>query len=306
MSNPQGPFLDRLKRSLGEARRFASWLRYDLRDHPRLALYARGQNRINQRFFARIKEAEEAGTAPHLAVHAPADPVPKTLWMYWAQGEAAAPPVVRHCVASWRRLNPDWDVRVLDAETVSDLVDLSDVPDVLPRRYTANMLRLRLLKQHGGVWADATVLCHRPLDDWLPLHAMTGFFVFSDPGPDRWLTSWFIAATPGHSLTIAWEEAYTALVTALRRKPVPYFVLHYSFQNRVRSDPDLLAAWQRCACLPATPTLLLMAALEDKLPLHAASDAIRCGLPMSKLSWKSAVEPARMEQALRDITQTRS
>jgi hypothetical protein len=31
----------------------------------------------------------------------------------------------------------------------------------------SDIIRLHLLAQHGGVWADATVLCLQPLDHWL-------------------------------------------------------------------------------------------------------------------------------------------
>ena len=293
----------RLRSSLGTVRRFATWAWHDLRASPALALYARRQSRINQRFFAQIQARDKTGASSYLSAFEPGSMIPKILWMYWAQGEAGAPFVVQRCIASWRDLNPDWEVRILDDATLSSWSDLSDVPAFLPRRYMADMLRLRLLKQHGGVWADATVLCHRPLDDWLPLHTLAGFFVFSDPGPDRWLTSWFMAATPDHPLTTAWEEAYAGLVISLRHKPAPYFILHYSFQNRARHDADLLADWKRCACLPAMPTFLLMAALEDKLPLPAATEAIARGLPVSKLSWKSKVAPAHADAVLNDLAQ---
>ena len=33
------------------------------------------------------------------------------------------------------------------------------------------MIRLELLAEHGGVWADATMLCLRPLDSWIA-HAL--------------------------------------------------------------------------------------------------------------------------------------
>jgi mannosyltransferase OCH1-like enzyme len=45
----------------------------------------------------------------------------------------------------------------------------------------AALARLCLLRTHGGVWVDATVFCRRPLDEWLPEHAASGFFAFANP-----------------------------------------------------------------------------------------------------------------------------
>lgn len=143
--------------------------------------------------------------------------VPRTLWLYWAQGWESAPPLVRECRDSWVALNPDWDIRLLDAESALDWVS-----PVIPgpswskmgHAHQAAHIRLQLLTNHGGVWADATCLAFQPLDSWLPHLTTSGFFAF------RWLkgdalhyvemgrtlhvwrmkqmASWFLAAAPGN------------------------------------------------------------------------------------------------------------
>ena len=40
-------------------------------------------------------------------------PLPRRIWMFWAQGLEGAPLLVRHCVAAWREKNPGWEVRLL-------------------------------------------------------------------------------------------------------------------------------------------------------------------------------------------------
>lgn len=119
--------------------------------------------------------------------------------MYWHSGLADAPPLVRICVESWRRRNPGWTVRVLDDAGLGQWIDMQDVRDRNPRltiQVFSDILRWRLLARHGGVWADATLYCSRPLDDWLPSNTSPmGFFCFRSP-EDFLYHSWFLVGGP--------------------------------------------------------------------------------------------------------------
>lgn len=75
----------------------------------------------------------------------------------------------------------------------------------------SNLIRLELLCRHGGAWADATTVCARPLDEWLPQHSQSGFFAFAAPGGGRPLSTWFLAATQPQDPVIAfWRAASRA------------------------------------------------------------------------------------------------
>ena len=166
--------------------------------------------------------------------------VPKVVWMYWEQGWDEAPPVVRECRRSWKHHNPGWEVRCLDGATVREYFDFAawmprdggrprwvwnlrraahDARHRLragrPRRRMigtrsvsvqarADVLRLHLLNRYGGVWADATVWCHRPLDDWIRSCLDGGYCSFVNEQERsrnaellRW-TSWFLIARKNH------------------------------------------------------------------------------------------------------------
>jgi hypothetical protein len=98
----------------------------------------------------------------------------------------------------------------------------------LPPQKISNLLRFYLLNRYGGVWADATCYCCRPLDDWLPAVMTSGFFAFrfledewvrdqlSSKFPswfekrphDRIVSSWFLAASKGNPLPLAVYERH--------------------------------------------------------------------------------------------------
>lgn len=128
--------------------------------------------------------------------------LPKIVWMYWHQGEAAAPEIVRRCIASWQTKNPGWSIRVLDAESVQEPTGLSvdwfnGRPDI-SLQFLSDMIRIALLSRHGGVWADASCYCSEPLDNWLPQRMQTGFFAFEGARRGRMIGSPFLASQPGN------------------------------------------------------------------------------------------------------------
>ncbi len=156
-------------------------------------------------------------TAHHLPFMADpfmADHIPRVIWALWLQGRSEAPGVVEACLASWEKMNPGWEVVVLDEKTAGDYVDAdaivrSNTP-YIERQAVSDILRINLLAERGGVWADATCLCMRPLDEWLGEYASSGFFAFERPGADRLISSWFLASASGCALTAAYREAVNA------------------------------------------------------------------------------------------------
>lgn len=152
-----------------------------------------------------------------------ASALPRNIWMYWHLGLDKAPKLARYCLASWKRQNPDWDVHFLSEETLGDYLD-KDMADKilslkLPLAKTANLIRLALLLEKGGVWADVDCYCPKPLDSWIHDAARTGFFAFrfedserllkpeipkwrkwTDRSNDRIMSNWFLAGHPGNPL----------------------------------------------------------------------------------------------------------
>lgn len=134
----------------------------------------------------------------------------KTIWILWVQGYDNAPPIVKKCISSWVVQNPDWQVKVVDRNTVAQYVDI-DIPqatlDRLSLNHFSDLLRVALLSMYGGVWADATLYCRQPLDTWLPEQMHTGFFSFSSKNTERVLSSWFMASTAGNAIPVKLYEA---------------------------------------------------------------------------------------------------
>lgn len=259
---------------------------------------------------------------------------PRIIWSLWFQGIEQAPPVVRECVESWRRQNLDWEFRLLDHGSVAEYLDLdlAQPPLVnLGDAHRSDLIRLHLLVRYGGVWADPTSFCVRPLDDWLPQAMGARFFAFSNVAPDRIIANWFLAAQPGEPLTSGllqrlssfWRDGrfvatrfrwlmVKVLNQMLNRRlsttaiwfsrPVrewlgvyPYFVFHYLFAQLVRQDPVCAQAWATVPRIEADPCHRL-----QKFGLSRPIDASLeewlaiTDVPVHKLTWKlpAAVAPS--------------
>lgn len=221
----------------------------------------------------------------------------RTIWMLWFQGFDAAPPLVRACLQSWRRHNPGWHVVALDRHSLHDRIALDDVialdRDDLTIQTKSDIVRLCLLRRHGGVWADATAFCFRPLDAWL-CSRYTGFAAFANPGRDRLMSNWFIAAENDNPVLLALYEMFIGFLRAntfpnqqhikaseefKRRKrrlkqsveasvrwlkpgvqarvgAAPYFLFHYCFNKVMLQNPDLRAMWEEAALERRDPARL--------------------------------------------------
>jgi Capsular polysaccharide synthesis protein len=172
---------------------------------------------------------------------------PKTIWMLWLQGWERAPLLVQACRRSWEVNNPGWTIHCLDQRTVADFIGnfeargALDDPDQPPEA-CSDRVRVALLAQHGGIWADATTYCLRPLNDWLLDVLGSGFFAFDRPGPDRLLSSWFLAARPGNYIVQRWAER-TLEYWQGRKFRHHYFWFHHIFGDEYEKNSDFRLIW---------------------------------------------------------------
>jgi hypothetical protein len=253
----------------------------------------------------------------------------RTIWSYWHQGLDSAPPLVHACLDSWRRLNPAWRIVALDRDSLAEWVDLREAVDVsrsdLTLQKISAIARLCLLRRHGGVWADPTVFCLRPLDQWLPTSVPGGFFAFRNPGRDRLMSNWFIAAEKDSALLAALHDAFIAFMNSRsfsnqnnrfgrialqalhpvlsrnvsltrhwlsprlqdRLRAYPYFIFHYVFNALILTDPGLRGSWAQVPALDAIPPHRLQALARRPGGLARAIEAIdRDAWPLQKLDWR--------------------
>lgn len=210
--------------------------------------------------------------------------LPKKIWFLWLQGLENAPLLVQKCYESWVENNHGWEVVLLDEQSISNYMPA--VSKSVTRQALSDILRINLLAAYGGVWVDATCYCNRPLDEWLYAHLQSGFFAFDKPGPDRMISSWFLAAEKYNYLVATycnkvnryWSEnpamqyiedsrrkklnkrlqrmkrqIWFSKLTTRILKVYPYFWFHYLFEQIYLHDDNFKAIWDATPKLSADP-----------------------------------------------------
>jgi hypothetical protein len=219
------------------------------------------------------------------------DDLPKVIWTLWLQGWENAPRLVKACRRSWEINNPDWTMRCLDRHTVVGFMDQDNARAALEGLDQApatcsDRLRIALLAQHGGVWADATTYCVRPLKDWLFDVLPSGFFAFDRPGPDRLLSSWFLAAARDNYLVQRWAKL-TLEYWQERQQRHPYFWFHHIFGAEYERNAAFRSTYDITPKISAAgPHYYVPQALTLWAPLSEHDEQIIAGVeaPLLKLS----------------------
>ncbi len=94
-----------------------------------------------------------------------------TIWVCWLQGEKHMPEIVRLCLSSIRKNSNGHKVILLTEENYNSFVDISyTITDLycsgkIKPEHFADLLRINLLAQRGGLWLDATILLTSPIPD---------------------------------------------------------------------------------------------------------------------------------------------
>lgn len=176
-------------------------------------------------------------------------PLPKNLWQFWEQEDVqkTAPQLNQLALEMWPALNPTWKYTLVTSRNLPSLCpDLHELFQSKPGnvQLRSDMIRLALLAEHGGVWADSSLLPLRGLDTFAnQLVLQTGFFVFTYP--DDQISSWFIASQPKNTLILTWLDAFKEKWRSRNVSDFRYFEVHYTLQELIpEGDPRIVTVWK--------------------------------------------------------------
>ena len=238
-----------------------------------------------------------------LRVEQVAAAIPPIVWAYWSGG--APPPLIARCFANWRRLNPDFSIRILDDSTVSDVVgELPEAIDGASATLRADWIRLELLRRHGGIWLDASTVLTASLAWVLETQQraggdLVGYYL------DRYTTdaafpvveNWFLAAPAGSPLIEDLQREFTNTVLPLGGRGYVEHLQQCGEYETLRQGIDLPnylsmhLALQRVLHSGKTYRLLLWRAEDGPFFYHALGQWGRTALKIRLLFRRAANAP---------------
>lgn len=177
----------------------------------------------------------------------------KNIFLLWLQGWDKAPWLQNEVLTSWKINNPLWEIHLIDFENlkryVNDIDYIYSSKKKISPQAKSDIIRLSLLKNHGGVWADSTLLCMQPLDHWyLEAIKPSGIWMYhghganldSDLGP----ASWFIISKRNSYLVSNWKKECDNY-WAKNNKANDYFWMDKLFKELLFKDIKFKSEWSK-------------------------------------------------------------
>ncbi len=184
----------------------------------------------------------------------------KIIWIFWEQGWSNAPAICKYCKESWKLLNTDWKLFVLDKNNLSKYINVLEINEnfweIEPIQIRADAIRICLLKRYGGVWVDATTICMEPLDNWLfkyfDLDNKEDFFSFLFFKKNNVSSNWFLVSHKNNHII---KSIYDIFVKRLNNTLIikKYFQFYIDFTHLLLTDKLFNEYFYKNKKLPSEP-----------------------------------------------------
>ncbi|CDA10659.1 capsular polysaccharide synthesis protein [Intestinibacter bartlettii] len=93
----------------------------------------------------------------------------QNIWICWLQGEELAPQLVKNCIDSIRRHANNHEVILITIENYKDYIKIPNYildkyqKGIISNAHFSDIIRMKLLRDYGGLWIDATVFCTKDI-----------------------------------------------------------------------------------------------------------------------------------------------
>lgn len=131
--------------------------------------------------------------------------IPHKIHYCWF-GHNPKPKLIQKCIASWSKMNPDWEI----IEWNESNYDVTKIPYIAQAyeqhkwAFVVDFARFDILNNEGGIFLDADVECLKPFpDEMLELNAFSGFENGKQIAPGL-----AFGSVPGHPVLKSIMEEY--------------------------------------------------------------------------------------------------
>lgn len=145
--------------------------------------------------------------------------IPKIIWMYW-EGDKTS--LLEACFNKIKKLHSDYTIHFLDHNTIQEYthLNLSDsIFKMATPQQRADLIRLDLIYNYGGIWLDSSIILYEKLD-WIEIlineHKTNSFSYYRSKNTINLeypvIENWLLASIPYNKFYLYWkEELFNAL-----------------------------------------------------------------------------------------------
>ena len=178
--------------------------------------------------------------------------IDKQIFILWLQGWDNAPWLQKQVAKSWEINNPEWKIIYIDFDNLKNYVSdidyiYDETKDITPQA-KSDIIRLSLLKNHGGVWADATLLCMQPLDYWIEEAVdQYGFWMHRGAAGNHMSNRegcavWFMISEKDNFIITEWKTKCDEYWNS-RTSAHNYFWIDSLFKDKFETDEKFKRDW---------------------------------------------------------------
>lgn len=168
------------------------------------------------------------------------------IWTMWWQGLDEAPLLVKKCIESQQKNNPAHKVIIITSNNYDKYVKLPDFviekfkKGQISITHLSDIIRVNLLYQYGGIWADSTILMTKGIPEkWFDKEFYTintGLYT-NDPSHGRW-TTFFIESKRGSKLMKFLAESFNDYLFKYDRF-IDYILFDYLIEIGYENDKHI-------------------------------------------------------------------
>ncbi|QLL70091.1 capsular polysaccharide synthesis protein [Lactobacillus sp. 3B(2020)] len=200
-----------------------------------------------KRYFSVIEKWQEVNFTNN-------EDVPKVIYTMWLQGIDEAPILVKKCINSIKKQNPGYKIVILDDQNILDYVKIPEfiINDYrtgkLQAAHLADVVRVNLLFQNGGIWMDATDFCINSLPDELikyPFYTVKrkplqyGMTMVNG----RWYT-FFLSSKKGNPM-FGFLSNFFEVYYRNEEAAIDYLLIDYSIDLAMKYIPLVQKEWEK-------------------------------------------------------------
>jgi len=215
-----------------------------------------------------------------------------TIWQFWDKGIENAPDIVKRCVESIDKFEPDKRHIVLDMDNIEDYVNIPEKyyyllnSGYMGMAHFSDILRTFLLIKYGGCWIDSTVLLTNKLPKYITQSDLFVFKNYEKADLDGLnMASYFIHSKPNSKILkdtrdIIWSYWQD------NNYLMNYFLYLHSFTLATKLDKENQQLWDDAPFISFIPVQHFQNELMNEFDEEKWND-IKSTTSIHKLSYKS-------------------